>query len=329
MINLHTTFMGIQIKNPIVAGSSGLTGNAASIKKLADAGVGAVVLKSLFEEEIIRESALIQEAQMSDMKGNAEFFDYFDYEIKHDVLNRYAALIRDAKAQVDIPVIASINCTTNGEWASYAHKIEQAGADGIELNIMMLGSNPTLTASKVEDLHIDIIKNVLKHTSLPVAVKVSPYFAAGASFFSRLSATGVKGIVMFNRFAGFDFDIDSRKFTSGSVYSSENDFSNTLRWTSILSSQVECPLTASSGVHSAETAIKMLMAGASCVQVTSALYKNGAEYAATMLSEMEKWMASKGYNSLNDFKGCMARQKDDKSDVFERVQFMKHFSGHR
>jgi dihydroorotate dehydrogenase (fumarate) len=318
--------MGIRVKNPIIAGSSGLTGNAASIKKLADAGVGAVVLKSLFEEEILREAALIQDAHMSHSKGNTEFFDYFDYEIKQNALKDYAALIAEAKSVADIPVIASINCTSNGEWASYAHKIEQAGANGIELNVMLLGSDMSLTPQKVENLHFDIIKNVLKHTSLPVSVKISPYFTAGASFFSRLSQTGVKGIVMFNRMAGFDFDINTRKYVSGNVYSAESDFSNTLRWISILSGNAKCQLTASSGIHSAETAIKMLMAGAENVQVTSSIYKNGIQHVSTLLSEITQWMKSKGYESIDEFKGCMSKKDGDNSDVFERVQFMKYFS---
>ncbi len=329
MVNLHTTFMGLPVKSPIIAGSSGLTGNATSIKKLADAGVGAVVLKSLFEEEIIRESAIIQAAQVSDMKGNAEFFDYLDYELKQDALERYATLIREAKTQTDIPVIASINCTTNGEWASYAHKIEQAGADGIELNIMMLGSDSRLASSKVEELHFDIVKSVSKHTSLPLAVKVSPYFAAGASFFKRLSETGIKGVVLFNRFAGFDFDIESGNYTGGSVYSTEHDYSHTLRWVSILSKQVECPITASTGIHSGDTAIKMIMAGAHNMQLTSALYRHGAAFASTIISDIEKWMTKKGYTSLDDFRGCMARSESNRNDMFERVQFMKQFSNHK
>ncbi|MGV8828766.1 MAG: dihydroorotate dehydrogenase-like protein [Breznakibacter sp.] len=328
MQNLHTTFMGLPIENPLVVGSSGLSGSLASIKKLAEAGAGAIVLKSVFEEEILREAGIIQAAEVTDMKGNAEFFDYFEYELKQDVLDRYTTLIRKAKSEVSIPIIASINCLSSGEWASYAQKLQQAGADGIELNIMMLGSNPSLTAQKVEELHFDIIKNVLKHTTLPVSVKVSPYFSAGASFYQRLSKSGIQGLVFFNRMAEFDFDIKTRQFTNGEVYSKPLDYSNTLRWISILSAESACPLTASTGVHDAETLIKMLMAGAHTVQVTSALYTKGIAHLSKLIAELKEWMAGEGFESLEDFRGCMARKAGDRSELFERVQFMKYFSDH-
>lgn len=328
MQNLHTTFMGIPIQNPLVVGSCGLSSSLASIKKLAEAGAGAIVLKSVFEEEILREAGLIKEAQISDMKGNAEFFDYFEYELKQNVLDRYTTLIRKAKADVSIPLIASINCNSSGEWTSYAHKLQQAGADGIELNIMFLGSDPSLSAQKVEDLHFQIVKNVLKHTTLPVSVKVSPYFSAGASFFRRLSASGIQGLVFFNRMSEFDFDINTRQFSNGKVYSSPQSYSNTLRWISLLSAESTCPLSASTGVHNAETFIKMIMAGAQTVQVTSALYTYGITHITRILDDLNIWMESKGFQSLDDIRGCMSRQIGDKSELFERVQFMKYFSDH-
>lgn len=328
MQSLHTTFMGIPIENPIVVGSSGLSGNVASIKKLAEAGAGAIVLKSIFEEEISREADLIHATQVTDMKGNAEFFDYFEYELKQDALNRYATLISQAKKEVNIPIVASINCVSSGEWAAYAHKLQQAGADGIELNVLMLGSNPEMTAEKIENTHFDIVKNVMKHTSLPVAVKVSPYLTAGVSFLQKLSSTGIKEIVLFNRMAGFDFDINTRQFSKGTVFSSPTEYSNTLRWVSILSPKIQCPVVASTGVHQAETVIKMILAGAQSVQVTSALYQNGPAYITRLLEETRSWMQRQGYGSLDEFRGAMSAQKTHDSELFERVQFMKYFSGH-
>lgn len=328
MQNLQTTFMGLTIKNPLVVGSSGLSGSIASIKKLAEAGAGAIILKSVFEEEILLEAGKIHAAEVSDMKGNAEFFDYFEYELKQDVLDRYATLIRKAKTEVTVPIIASINCISSGEWASYAHKLQQAGADGIELNIMMLGSNPSLTSQQIEDLHFSIVKNVLKHTSLPVSIKISPYFSAGASFYQKLSESGINGLVFFNRMSEFDFDINTRQFSNGSVYSSPQSYSNTLRWICMLSARSSCPLIASTGVHDSQTMIKMLMAGAQAVQVTSALYTSGVSHIKTLLTELEQWMQTNGYSSLADFKGCMARKPNEKPELFERIQFMKYFTDH-
>lgn len=328
MIDLRTSFMGLSLKNPLVVGSSGLSGNLTAIKKLAQAGVGAIVLKSVFEEEIQAESAQISAQQVSNMAGNAEFFDYFDYELKQDILNKYATLIQKAKAEVDIPLIASINCASSGEWVSYAQNLEKAGADGIELNILYLGGNPNESAFDIEQRHFDIVKKVRQYTKVPVSVKVSPYFCNGAQFYHRLSQSGIAGLVLFNRMTEFDFDVDTRELTNGEVYSHSKSYAHTLRWISLLSHHSGCPISSSTGVHSSSSFIKMLMAGAHSVQVTSALYKQGPELIGVLLGELTQWMEKHKHQTIHHFRGCMARNVNEPNNQWERVQFMRYYSDH-
>ncbi|MCU4175960.1 dihydroorotate dehydrogenase-like protein [Carboxylicivirga sp. N1Y90] len=329
MKNLSTTYLGIPIKNPIVIGSSGLASTIGGIKKLADAGAGAIVLKSIFEEEILAEAEQTIGQQLGMDENNLEFFDYFDYQVKNDALENYVALIREAKEAVDVPIIASINCSSYSEWVSYANKIESAGVDGIELNIFKLPYNVEATAEVVENVYFDIVKKVKNHIKVPVGIKLAPYFTNLGSTIKSLSESGIDGLILFNRFTSLDFDIENDQVVSGKVYSHPDEFTMPLRWISIMSSHVKSDLVASTGVHDYRTLVKMLLAGASAVEIVSAVYKDGPEVISWMLTEMEKWMDRRGFDSISDFKGRLSQGKSGNPEMFERVQFMRYFSGHK
>ncbi len=327
MKNLSTTYLGIPIKNPIVIGSSGLASTIGGIKKLADAGAAAIVLKSIFEEEIVAEAEQTIGQQLGMDDNNLEFFDYYDYQVKHEALQNYVALIKEAKEAVDIPIIASINCTSYSEWVSYAKKFEAAGVDGIELNIFKLPYNDLATAESIEKIYFAIVEKVKQYVQVPVGLKLGSYFTNLGSVLSRLSEQA-GGLILFNRFTSLDFDIETDQVVSGKVYSNPEDFSMSLRWISILSPKAKCDLVASTGIHDYSTIIKMLMAGASSVEMVSAVYKEGPEVIRWMLGEVEKWMERRGYESINDFKGRLSQRKSSNPEVFERVQFMRYFSAH-
>ncbi|TAJ12621.1 dihydroorotate dehydrogenase-like protein [Marinilabiliaceae bacterium JC017] len=328
MKDLSTTFFGLPVKNPIIVGSSGLASTIGGIKKLADNGAGAIVLKSVFEEEILSEADNTVNQQLGADENNMEFFDYYDYQVKRDVLDNYVSLIHEAKSKVDVPIIGSINCSSSSEWISYAKRIEKAGADALELNIFKLPSDVHANSEKIEKIYFDIAKRIKDHISIPVGLKVAPYFTNMANVISRLSYSGVEGIVLFNRFTSVDFDIETDQFTTRNVYSSNDEYGMSLRWISIMADKVGCDLIASTGVHDATTLIKMVMVGAASVEVVSAIYKNGPEIIGSIIKEMEAWMERRGFNSLNDFKGQMSQKESDCPEVFERVQFMKYFSDH-
>jgi dihydroorotate dehydrogenase (fumarate) len=328
MVDLSTKFMGLSLKNPIIAGSSGLSGSLKGVKELEEGGAGAVVLKSIFEEEIIHE--------MDDMMKKApatsrymERFDYYDYVIKGENIEKYTALIKEAKETVTIPVIASINCTYSHEWTDYAKHLQSAGADALELNMFFLPTDLDRSADEMERAYFNVIEKVREKVSIPVALKISYYFSCLGSTIQKLSKLGVSGLVLFNRFYSPDFDIDKLEVMQTNVFSTPGELATSLRWIALMSQKVDCDLAASTGVHDAEALIKQLLAGAQVVQVVSALYKNGPEYIRTMLGELEAWMTRQEYGKIEDFRGKMSQDKSANPAAYERVQFMKYFSGHK
>ncbi len=320
--------MGLRLKNPIIAGSCGLTSTVEGIKRLADSGVAAVVLKSVFEEEIIKEHEETLKNDLGAFENNMEFLDYFDYQLKDDVLKKMALVIEEAKKVVDIPIIGSLNCATSGEWFSYARQLEKAGVDALELNVFKLPFDMGMQADEQEKLYLSILEKVKQYVKIPVAIKIAPYSSNLAAMVKKLEEGGADAVTMFNRFYNVDFDIMTDEVKAGNPYSSGQDYYNTLRWVSILSGKVNCDLSASTGIHSAETAIKMLMAGATTVQLVSKLYKDGAGSVAGILKNMELWMDKRGYLSIDEFRGSVHHEPKENSERFERVQFMKYFSGH-
>ncbi len=324
MANLTTKYIGLELKNPIIVGSSGLSSSVEDIKDLEQKGAAAVVLKSIFEEEILMEyDSVIKNVDADD--NNLEYYDYFDYKIKEDNINAYIKLIEEAKNAVDIPVIASINCTSAHEWTFFAKKIQEAGADAIELNAFILPTDLERTADKNEKIYFDIVEAVKKEVSIPISLKISYYFSNLASMIKKLSETGIASVVLFNRFYSPDFDIHKQKVVSTHVLSSEKDLPISLRWVAIMANRIKCDIAASTGVHEGNALIKQLLAGADAVQVVSTLYKNGTEYIQTMLNELDAWMDENNYKTIADFKGNMSQKNSHDPTAFERVQFMKYF----
>jgi dihydroorotate dehydrogenase (fumarate) len=255
-----------------------------------------------------------------------EFYEFDEGPRESTV--EYLELIRDLKKNIEIPVIASINCVTARQWTYFPREIELAGADGIELNLFILPSDLNHSAEENEKIYFLIIDEVLKQVKIPVAVKISYYFSNLAAMIKRLSETKISGIVLFNRFYSPDFDIDTFEVTQGNVLSTPGDLPISLRWIAIMSERVSCDLAASTGIHDGSAVIKQLLAGARAVQVTSALYKYGAEHISGMLDELKNWMEKHRFSSIDQFRGRLSQSKSSNPAAYERIQFMKYFRGY-
>ncbi|MFI3258620.1 MAG: dihydroorotate dehydrogenase-like protein [Rikenellaceae bacterium] len=327
MKNLETIFAGLTLANPIVAASCSLTGTAQSNKMIAEAGVGAIVLKSLFEEDIARETAALADSMM-----HSEGADYMQAYIASDALNSYINLIKESKALCgETPIIASINCHTSGQWAEYAKAIEAAGADALELNVMTIESSANSEDGELERRHIEIAKSVCGSIQIPVIVKLGAMVSNHVSLVARLAACGVGGFVMFNRSYQTDIDIETMSYTRGTVLSSASDFATPMRYIAITSAALpKVSLAHSGGVQGGECVIKALLAGAATVEVCSTLYRSGGvkEWVDGVKREIEEWQSEKGYESIGEFRGAMCNS-DEHSDEVVRAQFLKHFGAYR
>ncbi len=327
-MDLTTRYLGLQLDSPIIIGSSGLTGSLKRIEPFANSGAGAVVLKSIFEEEIYYEyEDVLKEAEAEGI--SLEQFDYYDYHLKGKKLSRYIELVKGCKENLSIPVIASINCFYSHEWSAFARKIEDAGADAIELNMFFLPTDFERSAREQEEAYFKIIDKIIAAVSVPVALKISYYFSNLGPMIQRLSRTGVAGLVLFNRFFSPDIDIQSFKIKPSFVFSTPAELAVSLRWVAIMAKKVECDLASSTGIHDAAAVIKQLLVGATAVQVVSSLYKSGPEQIAKMIEGLKEWMQGHGFNSLSDFRGRMSQEAASNPAVYERVQFMRYFGGEK
>jgi dihydroorotate dehydrogenase (fumarate) len=321
MPSLQTKFAGLTLKNPLVAGSSGLTHSLNKIKDLEKAGVGAVVLKSLFEEQIESHSE-----KLSLSSDYPEAIDYINTYVKMNHVGNYLDLIRSAKAACNIPIIASINCYKLSRWTEFAKNIEAAGADAIELNIFLLNADE-FPDNYPEEFHQNVVRELKKTIHIPLIVKMGKTIGNLPGLVKKLKALGTNGVVLFNRFYQPDIDIDKEEIVSGPVFSNPSDFSDTLRWTAIVSGKVpEFDIACSHGVHSWEDAIKGILAGASAIQLCSMLYQKGPSIVGDVLTSMEKWMKQHHYENLSEFKGKLNYTNIASPALYERVQFMKYFS---
>ena len=324
MVNLQTTFAGLTLKNPFIAASSGLTNSLSKIKELDKAGIGAVVLKSLFEEQIENHTEKL--TQISDYPEAA---DYINTYIQMNHVEKYLDLIRSVKAECTIPVVASINCYKLTRWTDFAKSIEAAGADAIELNLFLLNAGE-YGDTYLEDSYISIVKQLKKTVKIPVVVKMAKNMGNLPGLVGKLKALGTDGIVLFNRFYQLDIDINKMEITAGTVFSNPADFHETLRWTAIVSGRVkEMDILCSTGVHSWEDTIKGILAGASGVQLCSVLYEQGMEVIGNMITCVEEWMEQNNYERISDFKGKLNYANIASPSLYERVQFMKYFSNYQ
>lgn len=326
MADLRTKYLGLELKNPVIVGSCGLTNSVEKILDIEKAGAGAVVLKSLFEEQITFQA----ERALSQTEANysyPEARDYISNYSKENDISNYLNLIKDCKSKISIPVIASINCVSVAEWTSFARKMQDAGADAIELNIFVLPSDPKKLPDQNEQVYFDITQAIMKEVSIPVSVKTSYYFSGLAKTMLKLSWTGIKGVVLFNRFFSPDIDIEKFEVTSANVLSSPEELSISLRWVAMLSDRLHCDIAASTGVHTGSHVVKQLLAGAKAVQVASTVYKNGTPVITEMIHFLENWMTRHQFAKTADFIGKMSFKEAENPAAYERVQFMKHFAG--
>jgi len=326
MIDLKTKYLGLNLKNPIIVGSSGITKSLDNIIKLEKHGAAAVVLKSLFEEQITYEISKLHKSG-DVLYAYPEAEDYIANYARHNTLDEYLKLIRDSKKSVSIPVIASINCVSASEWTIFAKKIQEAGADALELNAFILPSDFSRSSDDNEKIYFKIIEEVKKHISIPIVLKIHHYFSALAQTAQKLSWTGISGLVIFNRFFAPDIDIDNKRVVATHIYSNPEDIAISLRWVAILSGNVQCDISASTGIHDGKSVVKQLLAGAKTVQVCSTLYKNGFQQIELMLSYLEEWMNKNNYSDIEQFRGKMSHKKHDNPAAYQRVQFMKHHAG--
>jgi dihydroorotate dehydrogenase (fumarate) len=323
-MDLSTKYLGLSLNNPIVVASCGLTKSVDQIKKCEDAGVGAVVMKSLFEEQIREMSSGLDES----VAMHTEALDYIRAEIDMQLGPRgYIETIKNAKKEVAIPVIASVNCYTSKWWASYAQQIEAAGADALELNIYVMPFNSETSGYNLENVYIEILQGVKQLINIPVSLKLSPYFTSFGNLAEKLDNQGANGLVLFNRFVQPEIDINK---IGSSVKPSFNDpvgFYNTLRWVALLSGKLKLDIAASGNIRSAQDMIKQLLAGATVIQVASVLYKEGLGKIAEMLNGLKDWMKEKKFNSLEDFRGKLNQENDPKSEAYIRAQYLKSIAG--
>lgn len=323
-MTLQTSYMGLQLKNPIVVSSSNLTSTVEGVRKAADAGAGAVVLKSLFEEQIAYETG--QAGEDVDMGAHPEAAEYIS-EMGNQLGPRgYLELIKGAKDAVDIPVIASVNCTSPRWWVTYGRQLEDAGADALELNIALMPTSAQPSV-EIEEYYSEIVREVNAETKLPLAVKIGPYFTSMTGISHALEEAGADALVLFNRFYQLDIDVGHRTLTSGYQFSAPEEIHMPLRWTSILSGRVEIDLAASTAVYTGQDVIKMLLAGSSAVQVCSTVYKNGHERIGKMLGELEKWMGKHGLADVASFKGSLSQARSKEPQRYERLQYIKALTG--
>lgn len=322
MADLSVFYLGLLLRNPIIVGSCGLTNSFDSIKTLANNGAGAVVLKSLFEEQI----TINAHSQFSSNPN--EPLDYIKQYSKKNEVGQYLKLIENCKKEIKIPVIASINCITKNEWVSFAKEIESAGADALELNIALLSSDVKISGEKNEAKYFEILKTLRHKIRIPLSIKISNHSSGLAHLIKQINGVEqVKGVVLFNRHYSPDFDIDNMKIISAPLFSHPDDYAETLRWVALLSNKITCDISASNGIWDGQTVVKQILAGAKTVQISSVLYKKGPGFIYEMLNGIETWMKCYKFSKIEDFRGKMSMEKISNPTAYERIQFMKYFSG--
>jgi len=329
MADLTTTYLGMQLKNPLVASSSPLTQKIDTSKQLETAGVSAIVMHSLFEEQIIRESLALHEDLMRGTDSFAEALNYLPtFGATTIGPDTYVDILHDIKEAVNIPVIGSLNGVSDGGWIEYAQKIEDAGADGLELNLYYLATDIDLTSSDLEQQYISLVQSVRKQVKIPIAVKLSPFFTALPNFAKQLAEAGADGLVLFNRFYQPDFDLEELEVVPNLVLSNSNEMRLPLRWIAILYGRVDTDFALTGGVHNVEDVLKSIMAGASVTTIASEFLQNGISSAEKILSDLDNWLVEHEYTSIEQMKGSMSQQAVAVPSTFERANYMKVLSSY-
>lgn len=323
MANLKTTFAGLKLKNPVIISSSGLTNTPDKIKQLENAGAAAVVLKSVFEEQIHAQTGTLHGY------GSPEADDYLNTYVRSHMLDAHISLLKETKKHCTIPVIASINCYSDQEWTNFAVLMEQAGADALEINILALQTEKNYIPGSFEQRHLNILRRVKKEVKIPVIMKLGNNFTNPVTLIDQLYANGADAVVLFNRLYQPDIDIDRLTIGSTDVMSQPGELASRLRWTAIASAAVpQLDYAISGGVHNGKCLAKSILAGAAAAEVCTAVYRHGTPVIATMLDELSQWMDNKGFDTLAQYKGKLNAQVAGDINPFERTQFMKYYSEH-
>jgi dihydroorotate dehydrogenase (fumarate) len=324
MTDLTTAYLGLRLENPVVCSSSPLCQDLGSLKRMEEAGAAAVVLHSLFEEQILIESNDLVHNLEYGTDVYAESLSYFPNMVDYNLgPEGYLEHLREAKALLRIPVIASFNGTTRGGWIDFARQIQEAGADALELNLYFLPANAALTGVDLEDRYIDIVREVCKELRIPVAVKLGPFFTAPANIGLRLANAGARGLVLFNRFYQPDLDLDTMEVRPRLTLSTPDELLLRLHWVAMLYGQVQADLAVTGGVHSGRDVVKVLLAGGSAAMTTSALLKQGVEHIKTMLDEFSEWVNEHEYKSVEQMRGSMSLAAVPDPTAYERANYLK------
>ena len=329
MVDLSTNYLGLTLRNPLVVAASPLCKEITNLRHMEDCGAGAIVLHSLFEEQLNIESNELDRFLWDSSDLGAEsttiFPDLGQYNIGPE---GYLEHIRKAKQTVGIPVIASLNGVSRGGWVSYAREMQKAGADAIELNVYFVPAESNATAADIEQLYLDLVAEVKKHVTIPVSVKVGPYFSAFANMAQRLEQAGANGIVIFNRFYQPDFDLDALEVTPVVALSSSSELLLRLHWAAMLHGRVKADIAITGGVHTAEDVIKSMMAGAKVTMLASALLENGIGYLRALRNQLEAWMERREYESIRQMQGSMSQQNVPNPKAFQRSNYMRVLSNY-
>lgn len=323
-MNLTTSYMGFQLKNPLVVSPSPLSEPLDNMKRMEDAGAAAIVLHSLFEEQISFLSnelnANLQQGELSYAESLTYFPDAGDYKMGPD---RYLEHVRQAKETVDIPIIGSLNGVSSGGWHNFAEQIEQAGADALELNVYFIPTDPDMDGQKVEKMYLDLVRDVKATVSIPVAVKIGPYFSSVANMAHKLDEAGADALVMFNRFYQPDLDVENLEVKSDLTLSSSWELRLRLRWVAILCEAIKADMAVTGGVHTVADVLKCMMAGAKVAMTTSSLLKQGIDHLSVLRDGLVQWMEEHEYESIEQMQGSLSQRKCPEPAVFERANYLK------
>lgn len=321
MATTDVKYLGLDLKSPVIVSSCSLTADVDKVKEMESCGAGAVVMKSLFEEQIRGEVEFMASAGHS----YPEMDDYLHAYIRSNSIAQYTEKVRAIKKAVSIPVIASINCYSAGEWVEYARQIEAAGADALEINLYDLALDPRTSPASIEDGYVNVVRSIVSELRIPVAVKIGPHYTSIVNFVDRIATAGAKGVVIFNRFFTPDIDLDKFTLVPASPLSHEGEYAETLRWAAILSSAVKIDISTTTGIHSADSALKMILAGADTVQVCSAIYRHGPSVIREFNTRIAAFLEKNNVEDLSQIRGRLSYSTIPDPAMYERVQFMKTF----
>lgn len=325
MIKLDTKYMGLDVKSPIIMGSCGLSNNMEYMEKMEAMGAGAIILKSIFEEQIIFDIKK-NTNQVAPVDHYGDSYEYIAARVSSDSMSHFFAHVAEAKKHVSIPIVGSINCFSFENWLNYAKRFQDAGCDAIELNMAILPYETSMSADDIERFFTKVINTLKRSISIPIAIKISNSFTDMAKFMQTLSWTGIQCITMFNKPLNIDINIDNLTLTHADSLSVPQEIYTPLRWIAILANKLRCEISASTGVHTADDVVKLLLAGAQTVQVVSSIYRNGIAYLQTLNDGLRSWMEAHDMESIDQFRGRLALKQGEEASMLLRTQFMKYIA---